>query len=86
LSSYPPDTRQPWLEGLGIVVRRLAEELPDRPVTVAGLPVPRDADERKEMLPQAIAAVDEARADGVDVSLLILDAGSAYADVTWPHP
>jgi beta-glucosidase len=84
LSPYPPAARQPWLEGLGIVVRRLAEELPDRPMVVAGLPVPSDADERAEMLPAAVAVLDDARADGVDVTMLVIDAGTAYADVVWP--
>jgi beta-glucosidase len=83
LTPYPPDARQPWLEGLGIVVRRLAEELPDRPIVVAGLPAPNDAEERAEMLPQAVSVLDDARADGVDVSMLIVDVGPAYADVVW---
>jgi beta-glucosidase len=83
LSPYPPEARQPWLEGLGIVLRRLAEELPDRPIVVAGLPTPSDSAERAEMLPQARGVLDEARADGVDVSMLVIDVGNAYADVVW---
>jgi hypothetical protein len=86
ITPYPPGVPQPWLEGLGIVIRRLAEELPDRPVAVAGLPVPRDVKERAEMVPTARAVLDEARADGIDVSMLIIDAGSAYADVEWTGP
>ena len=38
---------------------------------------------RAEMLPQAISVLDEARADGIDVSTLVVDVGAAYADVVW---
>jgi beta-glucosidase len=82
-SSYPRDATQPWLEGLGIVVRRVAEELPGRPLAIAGLPAPSDADERVEFVAAAAAQLDDARADGVDVSLLVLDTASAYAEVSW---
>ncbi len=74
LVPHPPGRRTgddgwaPWDEGLGITLRRLADELPDRPVVVAGWGV-ASADEqwRAAELRAAVAAVAEAVADGVDV-------------------
>jgi beta-glucosidase len=83
MSTYPPGVPQPWLEGLGIVIRRLAEDLPDRPLVVAGLPAPSDPAPRAEMVPQAVATVEEARTDGVDVSLLVIDVGAGYLDTSF---
>jgi beta-glucosidase len=75
---YPPDAPvgplglAPWAEGLGIVLRRLAEELPGRPFVIAecGLGMPTDADDddrRCAYLEECLTITREAIADGVDV-------------------
>ena len=58
----------PWPEGLGIVLRRIAEELGDRPVLIGELGLGTDDDAwRCEYLHECFAVVEEAIADGVDV-------------------
>ena len=75
---YPADARTgplgdaPWPEGLGIVLRRVAEALPGKPIVVAGYGVatPTDADDdrwRCDVLREAIERTREAIADGCDV-------------------
>lgn len=58
----------PWSEGLGIVLRRLDEELPGRPLLICEHGVGTDDDEwRGAILRESLAVVDDAIADGVDV-------------------
>ena len=71
---YPADARvgplgyAPWSEGLGIVLRRLADELPGRPLLIAEHGVGTTDDEwREEVLRASLAEVASAAADGVDV-------------------
>ena len=75
---FPADARTgplgyaPWPEGLGVVLRRLDEELPGRPLVVAecGLGTPADADDdewRASYLEDCLAITRDAIADGVDV-------------------
>jgi beta-glucosidase len=71
---YPPGARvgpmgyAPWSEGLGITVRRLAEELPGRPLVVAehGVGTADDA-WRAEVLGESLDVLAECIADGADV-------------------
>ena len=71
---YPSNARvgplgyAPWSEGLGIVLRRLHDELPNRPLLICEHGVGTDDDEwRTEVLRESLAVVDEAIDDGVDV-------------------
>jgi beta-glucosidase len=71
---YPPDARvgpmgyAPWSEGLGIVLRRLHDELPGRPLLICEHGVGTDDDAwRCDILGASLAIVDDALADGVDV-------------------
>jgi beta-glucosidase len=71
---YPPDARlgpmgyAPWSEGLGIVLRRLADALPDQPLLVAEHGVGTTDDSwRVEVLRDSIGEVERAIDDGVDV-------------------
>jgi beta-glucosidase len=71
---YPPGARvgplgyAPWSEGLGLVLRRLHDELPGRPLLICEHGVGTDDDEwRCDVLRDSLAIVDEARRDGVDV-------------------
>ena len=58
----------PWSEGLGIVLRRLHDELPGRPLLICEHGVGTDDDEwRTDVLRESLAVVDEAIDDGVDV-------------------
>jgi beta-glucosidase len=81
--SYPLDARRgplgyaPWSEGLGIVLRRIAEELPGRPILVdeCGLGTSatkdsaHDADDewRVSYLTECLNEVERAIADGIDI-------------------
>jgi beta-glucosidase len=72
--AYPPGARvgpmgyAPWSEGLGIVLRRLHDELPGRPLLICEHGIGTDDDEwRCDVLRESLAIVDEARKDGVDV-------------------
>lgn len=74
LGPYPqtlvagPDGHVAWAEGLGIVLHRLAEALPDRPLVVAGVGVATDdEDVRSEYLRDALALADEAVTGGIDL-------------------
>lgn len=71
---YPADARTgplgyaPWPEGLGIVLRRLADELPGRALLVAALGVGTDDDDwRCQILEESLREVERAVDDGVDV-------------------
>ena len=71
---YPGDARvgpmgyAPWSEGLGIVLRRLHDELPGRPLLICEHGVGTDDDEwRCDVLRESLAVVEDAIADGVDL-------------------
>jgi beta-glucosidase len=71
---YPPSARlgsmgyAPWSEGLAIVLHRLHDELPGRPLLICEHGVGTDDDDwRCDVLRESIALVDQARSDGVDV-------------------
>jgi beta-glucosidase len=71
---YPADARTdstgfaPWSEGLGVVLRRLAEALPGRPLLVAACGVGTDDDAwRVEVLRNSWLEVERALDDGIDV-------------------
>ena len=55
--SYPNNLRKtalgiaPWVEGLSLVIHRLAEELPDRPQLITGLGIGTDDDAWRRMFP-----------------------------------
>ena len=58
----------PWPEGSGLVLRRLAEELPGRPLLVAECGFGTDDDDwRVEVLRESLEEVERAIDDGVDV-------------------
>ena len=58
----------PWSEGLGIVLRRLHDALPGRPLLICEHGVGTDDDEwRTDVLRESLAVVDDAIDDGVDV-------------------
>ncbi len=58
----------PWAEGLGIVIRRLADELPDRPLVIAAHGVATEDDAwRRDLLRDSLAVVEEALVDGIDI-------------------
>jgi beta-glucosidase len=74
LGPYPADARvgpmgyAPWAEGLGIVLRRLADELPGRPLLVDECGVGTDDDEwRVEVLRDSLQQVELAIHDGLDI-------------------
>jgi len=76
---YPADARvglqgyAPWAEGLGIVIRRLHEDLPNKPLLVAECGVgtdhrdPAQDEWRVEVLRDSLAEVARAIDDGIDV-------------------
>jgi beta-glucosidase len=73
-SPYPRDARvgplgyAPWSEGLGIVLRRLHDELPGRPLLICEHGVGTDDDTwRSDVLRESRGFVEEAIDDGVDV-------------------
>jgi beta-glucosidase len=73
-SPYPGNARvgplgyAPWSEGLGIVLRRLHDELPGRPLLICEHGVGTDDDAwRSEILRESLAVTGEAIADGVDL-------------------
>jgi beta-glucosidase len=58
----------PWSEGLGIVLRRLHDELPDRPLLVCEHGVGTDDDEwRVDVLRESLEIASDALDDGVDL-------------------
>jgi beta-glucosidase len=71
---YPTDARvgpmgyAPWSEGLALVLRRLHDELPGRPLLICEHGVGTDDDAwRSDVLRESLSHVAEAIADGVDV-------------------
>ncbi len=73
-SAYPSNARvgplgyAPWSEGLGLVLRRLHDELPGRPLLICEHGVGTDDDEwRTDILRESLEVMDEAIRDGVDV-------------------
>lgn len=58
----------PWVEGLALVLRRLAAELPGKPLVVAELGYGGDDDARVGYLTDAVRHLRDARADGIDVA------------------
>ena len=72
--SYPNNLRRtalgiaPWVEGLSLVLHRLSEELPDRPLLITGLGIGTDDDAwRCDYLQECFEAVEEAINDGIDI-------------------
>jgi len=58
----------PWSEGLGLVLRRLHDELPGRPLLISEHGVGTDDDAwRCDVLRESLAVTEEAIADGVDL-------------------
>jgi beta-glucosidase len=71
---YPPSARvgsmgyAPWSEGLAIVLHRLHDELPGRPLLICEHGVGTDDDDwRCDILRESLSVVERARDDGVDV-------------------
>ena len=71
---YPPGARvgpmgyAPWSEGLALVLQRLHDELPGRPLLICEHGVGTDDDAwRCDVLRESLAYVAEATSDGVDV-------------------
>jgi beta-glucosidase len=71
---YPTDARvgpmgyAPWSEGLGLVLHRLHDELPGRPLLICEHGVGTDDDGwRREVLAESLEHVSDAIDDGVDV-------------------
>ncbi len=71
---YPPDRRvaesgwAPWPDGLGMTLRRVADELPGRSLLVAADGVGTFDDEwRGDLLRRTVEVLDEAIGDGVDL-------------------
>ncbi|MDQ1521884.1 MAG: beta-glucosidase [Actinomycetota bacterium] len=71
---YPTDERvgplgyAPWSEGLGLVLHRLHDELPGRPLLVCEHGVGTDDDEwRRDVLSESLDHVEAAIGDGVDL-------------------
>jgi beta-glucosidase len=71
---YPVDARPdptgfaPWTEGLGVVVRRLADELPGRPLLVAAYGLGTEDDSwRVDVLRESWLEIERALDDGIDV-------------------
>jgi beta-glucosidase len=74
ITPYPPDARvgpmgyAPWSEGLALVLRRLGDELPGRPLLICehGVGTADDA-WRCDVLRTSLAVVESAIDDGIDV-------------------
>jgi beta-glucosidase len=71
-----PDGTTYWAEGLGHVLRRLADELPGRPLLLAGFGVSTDDDRRRvDAVRDTADVLAEARRDGLDVLGWFADTG-----------
>jgi len=82
ISPYPLDApvasdgRSPWTEGLGLTVRRLHEELPNRKFALLGTGlVTPDEDWRAEVLAGSIEQLDAASNDGIALSDAFWESG-----------
>ena len=65
---YPAGARQPWIDGFADTLRRLAEELPGRPLIVASHGVGTDDDDHRcEVIRTTFDQLRAARHDGIDV-------------------
>lgn len=71
---YPGDARvgplgyAPWSEGLGLVLQRLAEEVPDKPLLLCEHGIGTTDDGwRESFLRDSLGFVDQAIADGIDL-------------------
>ncbi len=61
-----PDGQVPWAEGLGIVLHRLAEMFPNRPLLVAGVGMTTaDEEARERFTRDVLATAEEAVAGGI---------------------
>ena len=74
IAPYPPSARvgpmgyAPWSEGLALVLHRLHDELPGRPLLICEHGVGTDDDEwRRDVLRSSLSLVEQAIADGIDV-------------------
>ena len=74
IGPYPADARRgpmgyaPWSEGLGLLLQRLAEDLPDSPLLVCEHGIGTDDDAwREEFLRESLGFVNQAVADGIDL-------------------
>lgn len=91
---YPADAdvgatgESAWSEGLGLVLRRLDDELPERPLVVGGcgLATPTEADDddrRCDYLSGCLDQVERALDDGIDVRGFFH--GTAVDGYEWQH-
>jgi len=72
---YPPGVAY-WPEGLGHVLRRLDEELPGRPLLLAGFGVSTDDDrQRVDVVRETAAVLADAQRDGLEVLGWFADTG-----------
>jgi len=70
-----------WEERLGSLLRRAAEEGPDRPLVVSGLEIAWANDEERRLLAEAsVRAAAGARADGVTLQTVFVAPAIAGAD------
>lgn len=70
------DGRAPWPEDLGVVVRRLADELPGRELALLGTGLTAREDEwRTEVIAGTALEVERAVADGVPLNMAIWESG-----------
>jgi beta-glucosidase len=71
---YPPEATPgplgyvPWSDGLVLVLRRLAQELPGRPLVVTELGFGGDDEGRVDYLQRSLRHINQARADGTNVA------------------
>ena len=70
------DGRAPWPEGLGVTARRLADELPGRPLALLGTGLTATEDDRRtEVLRASAAELERAVDDGVPLRLALWETG-----------
>jgi len=70
------DGRAPWPEELGVVIRRLADELPGRRLALLGTGVTADEDDwRADVIGASAMEVDRAVGDGVPIDLAFWESG-----------
>jgi beta-glucosidase len=63
-----PDGQVPWTQGLGIVLHRLAEDLPGRPLLIAGVGLTTDDEgRRRDYLRDLLRTAEAALDDGIDL-------------------
>lgn len=70
------DGRAPWTEGLGVVLRRLSDDLPGRTFALLGTGLTaREDDWRTQVVAESVAQVARAREDGVHVEHAFWESG-----------